>query len=111
MDKSICNYCGMVNIFVIEYTNPFNGNKSIITKFYCLTKDKGVFFTDNEKLLERYVLNNGKWKRIQKSSKKRKVFDEQLDNDFVKKMEMNWNCPYQIEHQLLEWNKQEDKNK
>lgn len=105
MDKNLCNHCGMVNAFVIEYTNPLNGNKSIITKFYCLTKDMGVFFADNEEILERYVLNNGEWKRIKKSSKERKISDEQLDNDFVEKMEMDLNCPYQMEHQLLEWNK------
>lgn len=107
MNKQICSKCGMLHAFVLDDTMSFDKKPYLFTQFYCLNEYKGVLFKNSEKVVERYILKNNKWTRISKTSFFRQYSDKNLNDDFIKKMELEKECPYYLEHQLNEWNKNE----
>ena len=114
MNPEICKKCNKLHFFVLDKTMNCDKKPYFVYEFCCKKDNRHRWFLLN--IIEEYELIKGKWHKLSKDSFTRKLvkriwfkfFKKRfIDNQLKQKKLFVEDCPYKIEHEIYDVNKNE----
>ena len=114
MNPEICKQCGKIKCevcydeFLIVYSKKVKMDMTYTkTFFYCEALNKHAILNCYP-TYEKYIIKKGKWKLEKRTKMWWKLFKSKYIDNELKKVNPVIECPYYLEHLIMELNKNEN---